>query len=92
MKTSKIKGFSGHHDRQGCIQSPVHKNNKYEQRLEDLDGFNTFAATKTICCGELRHHFISSSISAPDTPAALGDIPAVLGDIQAALGKNIRCL
>lgn len=29
-KTPKIKGFSGHHDKQGCIQSPVHKNKKYE--------------------------------------------------------------
>lgn len=45
MKTSKIKGFLGHHERQGCIQSPVHKNKKYEQRLEDLDGSTTFAAT-----------------------------------------------
>lgn len=38
MKTSKIKWFWGHHERQGCIQSPVHKNKKHEQRLEDLDG------------------------------------------------------
>lgn len=45
MKTSKIKGFSGHHERQGCIQSPVHKNKKYEQRLEDLGGSTTSAAT-----------------------------------------------
>lgn len=45
MKTSKIKGFSGHHERQGCIQSPVHKNKKHEQRLEDLDGCTTSAAT-----------------------------------------------
>lgn len=49
MKTAKIKGFSGHHDRQGCIQSPVHKNKKYEQRLEDFSGCTTFPAIKTIC-------------------------------------------
>lgn len=45
MKTSKIKGFSGHHERQGCIQSPVHKNKTHEQRLKDLDGPSTSAAT-----------------------------------------------
>lgn len=46
MKTSKIKRFSWHHERQGCTQSPVHKNKKYEQRLKDLDGSTTSAGPK----------------------------------------------
>lgn len=46
MKTSKIKGFSGHHDRQGRIQSPVHKNKKYEQQLEGLGGCSTLQLSK----------------------------------------------